>query len=364
MVSPVMKPAASEARKAISAATSCGVPIRPTGIIDLIAGGSAVVMAEATGPGATAFTVMPRLATSRARYAVMACTPALDTPQMTVMDPTTIYGISKLAGERLCEYYHLKYGVDVRSIRYPGIISYKSPPGGGTTDYAIAIFHAALRGEQYQCFLGPQTTLPMIYMPDAIRATIELMEAPAEQVKVRSAYNVAGVSFNPEQLAAAITRAVPDFKIAYKPDSRQAIADTWPQSLDDATATADFAVTQGDEESVASVEPITLGRFRSWNAGDRVLNRPGDQGFHFLGAGAGHREADSGCHRHDGPPLSDVGECGRHRAASSIRAQRPAAREPLSRRRPRRQWPNVQSRRDRRAARAGTGPGSRASGRP
>ncbi|MYN41097.1 NAD-dependent epimerase/dehydratase family protein [Duganella sp. FT109W] len=167
-------------------------------------------------------------------------TPQTDTPQLTVMDPTTIYGISKLAGERLCEYYFLKYGVDVRSIRYPGIISYKSPPGGGTTDYAIAIFHSALRGERYECFLGPHTTLPMIYMPDAIRATIELMDAPAELVKVRSSYNVAGVSFNPEQLAAAITRKLPDFKIAYQPDSRQAIADSWPQSLDDATATADW----------------------------------------------------------------------------------------------------------------------------
>jgi nucleoside-diphosphate-sugar epimerase len=167
-------------------------------------------------------------------------TPPENTPQYTVMDPTTIYGISKLAGERLCEYYHAKYGVDVRSVRYPGIISFKSPPGGGTTDYAIAIFHSALRGEQYECFLGPETTLPMIYMPDAIRATIELMEAPAEKVVVRSSYNVAGVSFNPRELAAAITRAVPAFKIAYKPDSRQAIADTWPKSLDDSRATADW----------------------------------------------------------------------------------------------------------------------------
>jgi len=167
-------------------------------------------------------------------------TPQQNTPQMTVMDPTTIYGISKLAGERLCEYYFLKYGVDARSIRYPGIISFKSPPGGGTTDYAIAIFHSALRGERYDCFLGPKTTLPMIYMPDAIRATIELMEAPAEQIKIRSSYNVAGVSFNPEELAAAITRAVPEFKIAYTPDSRQAIADSWPQSLDDSKATADW----------------------------------------------------------------------------------------------------------------------------
>ena len=167
-------------------------------------------------------------------------TPAQNTPQYTVMDPTTIYGISKLAGERLCEYYFTKYGVDVRSIRYPGIISFKSPPGGGTTDYAIAIFHAALRGERYECFLGPETTLPMIYMPDAIRATIELMDAPAEQIAIRSAYNVAGVSFNPRELAAAITAAVPGFEIGYKPDSRQAIADTWPQSLDDSKATADW----------------------------------------------------------------------------------------------------------------------------
>jgi len=167
-------------------------------------------------------------------------TPQQNTPQLTVMDPTTIYGISKLAGERLCEYYFLKYGVDVRSIRYPGIISFKSPPGGGTTDYAIAIFHAALRGERYDCFLGSHTTLPMIYMPDAIRATIELMDAPKAQVKIRSSYNVAGVSFNPEQLAAVIRESLPEFKIAYKPDSRQAIADTWPHSLDDSRATADW----------------------------------------------------------------------------------------------------------------------------
>jgi nucleoside-diphosphate-sugar epimerase len=165
-------------------------------------------------------------------------TPPVNTPQYTVMDPTTIYGISKLAGERLCEYYFTKYGVDVRSIRYPGIISFKSPPGGGTTDYAIAIFHSALRGETYECFLEPETTLPMIYMPDAIRATIELMEAPAEQVAIRSSYNVAGLSFNPRELAAAITKSLPDFRIAYKPDSRQAIAATWPQGLDDSVAAA------------------------------------------------------------------------------------------------------------------------------
>ena len=167
-------------------------------------------------------------------------TPAQHTPQMTIMDPTTIYGISKLAGERLCEYYFSKYGVDVRSIRYPGIISYKSPPGGGTTDYAIAIFHAALRDETYSCFLGPDTTLPMIYMPDAIRATIALMDAPAEQVRVRSAYNVAGISFNPQELASAIQRQRPQFRIAYSPDARQAIADSWPKSLDDSEAHDDW----------------------------------------------------------------------------------------------------------------------------
>ena len=167
-------------------------------------------------------------------------TPPLDTPQMAVMDPTTIYGISKLAGERLCEYYFAKFGVDVRSIRYPGIISYKSPPGGGTTDYAIAIFHDALRNGRYTSYLGAGTTLPMIYMPDAIRATIELMEAPADRIRVRSAYNVAGLSFNPRELAQAIQRKLPQFAIGYAPDSRQDIADSWPQSLDDSHARADW----------------------------------------------------------------------------------------------------------------------------
>ena len=182
-------------------------------------------------------------------------TPADDTPQYTVMDPTSIYGISKLAGERLCEYYHAKYGVDVRSIRYPGIISFKSPAGGGTTDYAIAIFHAALRGETYECFLGPDTTLPMIYMPDAIRATIELMDAPGEKVVIRSSYNVAGVSFNPRELAASIQARLPAFGIVYKPDSRQQIADSWPKSLDDIRATADWGwkARIGVEEMVADM---------------------------------------------------------------------------------------------------------------
>jgi nucleoside-diphosphate-sugar epimerase len=182
-------------------------------------------------------------------------TPAVDTPQLTVMDPTTIYGISKQAGERLCEYYFAKFGVDVRSIRYPGIISFKSPPGGGTTDYAIAIFHSAKRGERYECFLNAETTLPMIYMPDAIRATIELMEAPAEQIRVRSSYNVAGVSFNPRELADAIKRKLPKFDIAYKPDFRQTIAASWPQSIDDTYARADWGwrAKVGLEEMVADM---------------------------------------------------------------------------------------------------------------
>jgi nucleoside-diphosphate-sugar epimerase len=167
-------------------------------------------------------------------------TPQVDTPQLAVMDPTTIYGISKQAGERLCEYYFARYGVDVRSIRYPGIISHKSPPGGGTTDYAIAIFHAACRGETYSCYLGPESTLPMIYMPDAIRATIELMNAPAQNLRVRSSYNVAGTSFSPRELAAAIRVRRPDFRIEYRPDARQAIADSWPRSLDDTQARADW----------------------------------------------------------------------------------------------------------------------------
>ncbi len=167
-------------------------------------------------------------------------TPAVNTPQLTVMDPTTIYGISKQAGERLCEYYHSRYGVDVRSIRYPGIVSYKSPPGGGVTDYAIAMLQAARLRQSYRCFLRPDTRLPMIYMPDALRATVELMDAPGEAVHVRSAYNVAGMSFSPQELAEAVKRRVHDFEIVYAPDVRQGIADNWPRSLDDSHARADW----------------------------------------------------------------------------------------------------------------------------
>jgi nucleoside-diphosphate-sugar epimerase len=163
-------------------------------------------------------------------------TPRQNTPQYTVMEPNTIYGISKQAGERYCEYYHQKYGVDVRSIRYPGLIGWKSAPGGGTTDYAVHIYHEALKNKSYECFLSAETALPMMYMPDAIRATIELMEAPAEQVKIRSSYNLGGISFNPEEIAASIRKYIPEFTISYKPDFRQAIADSWPQSINDSEA--------------------------------------------------------------------------------------------------------------------------------
>lgn len=167
-------------------------------------------------------------------------TPKKNTPQYTVMEPNTIYGISKQAGERYCEYYHQKHGVDVRSIRYPGLIGHKSAPGGGTTDYAVHIYHEALKHKKYECFLSAETELPMMYMPDALRATISLMEAPAEQVKIRSSYNVAGVSFTPDEIAAEIRKHIPEFTISYAPDFRQAIADSWPQSIDDSYARNDW----------------------------------------------------------------------------------------------------------------------------
>jgi len=167
-------------------------------------------------------------------------TPRQNTPQRTVMDPTTVYGISKLAGEGWCAWYHRNHGVDVRSLRYPGLISWKTPPGGGTTDYAIEIFHAAIKSGRYRCFLGPDTALPMMYMPDAIRATLELMEAPAAHVRQRQSYNLAGSSVTPQQIAAAVARLVPGFEIDYAPDFRQAIADSWPGSIDDSAAQSDW----------------------------------------------------------------------------------------------------------------------------
>ncbi len=168
------------------------------------------------------------------------CTPADATPQTTVMDPTTVYGISKLAGERWCAWYHAKHGVDVRSLRYPGLISWKTPPGGGTTDYAVEIFHAALRERRYTCFLQEDQALPMMYMDDALRATVELMEAPAASIRERGSYNLAGVSFTPAQIAAAIAQRLPGFTMVCEPDFRQAIAASWPRSIDDSAAQRDW----------------------------------------------------------------------------------------------------------------------------
>jgi nucleoside-diphosphate-sugar epimerase len=167
-------------------------------------------------------------------------TPRENTPQFTVVEPSTVYGISKQAGERWCEWYFHKYGVDTRSLRYPGLIGWKSAPGGGTTDYAVHIFHEALKNKKYQCFLSENTVLPMMYMQDAIRATIEIMEAPAENIKIRGAYNLAGMSFSPKEIAAEIKKAIPEFKISYKPDFRQQIADSWPASIDDSAARKDW----------------------------------------------------------------------------------------------------------------------------
>lgn len=167
-------------------------------------------------------------------------TPRKNTPQFTIMEPNTVYGISKLAGERWCEYYFNKYQVDVRSIRYPGLIGYKSAPGGGTTDYAVHIFHEAKKNKYYECFLNEDTELPMMYMPDAIRATIELMEAPAEKIKIRSSYNLSAMSFTPKQIAEEIKKHIPDFTITYNPDFRQQIANSWPQSINDEQARSDW----------------------------------------------------------------------------------------------------------------------------
>lgn len=167
-------------------------------------------------------------------------TPKSDTPQIAVSEPNTVYGISKLAGERWCEYYHDKYGVDVRSIRYPGLISYTAQPGGGTTDYAVEIFHEAKKTGKYECFLNEQTALPMMYMSDAIKATIAIMEADTNDVKVRSSYNIAGFTFTPNELAKEIKEIQSDFEITYKEDFRQKIANSWPSSINDDKATEDW----------------------------------------------------------------------------------------------------------------------------
>ncbi len=166
--------------------------------------------------------------------------PKVGCPQQTIIEPTTVYGISKYAGEFWCNYYFNRYGVDVRSLRYPGLISYKSAPGGGTTDYAVEIFHEALENGRYTSFLKEDTYLPMMYMPDAIRATIELMEAPAHKISIRTSYNIAGMSFSPKEIGEEIAGHVSGFRMGYQPDYRQAIADSWPQSIDDSVARNDW----------------------------------------------------------------------------------------------------------------------------
>jgi nucleoside-diphosphate-sugar epimerase len=167
-------------------------------------------------------------------------TPMENTPQYTIMEPNTVYGITKQAGERWNEYYFNKFGVDVRSVRYPGLIGWKAAPGGGTTDYAVDIFHKAITDGKYESFLSDNTGLPMMYMPDAIRATIELMEAPAEQVKIRSSYNLAGISFTPKEIAAEVSKHIPNFEMSYNSDFRQEIADSWPSSINDEHAQNDW----------------------------------------------------------------------------------------------------------------------------
>ena len=166
--------------------------------------------------------------------------PKQNSPQQTIIEPTTVYGISKYAGEFWCNYFHHRYGVDIRSLRYPGLISYKSEPGGGTTDYAVEIFYKAKQEKKYESYIDKDTYLPMMYMPDAIKATIELMEAPAEKISIRTSYNLSGMSFSPKEIAAAIKKHIPEFSISYKPDYRQQIADSWPQSIDDRVARNDW----------------------------------------------------------------------------------------------------------------------------
>jgi nucleoside-diphosphate-sugar epimerase len=182
--------------------------------------------------------------------------PKKNCPQLAPQRPATVYGISKAAGEQWCQYYWNKYRIDTRSLRYPGLISHKSTPGGGTTDYAVDIFHRAIADQQYTCFLEPNTMLPMMYMPDAIRATLELMEAPASKISVRSSYNLAAMSFTPATLAACIERYIPAFRIRYEPDYRQTIADSWPQTIDDALARSDWGWDHEFELSATTKDMI------------------------------------------------------------------------------------------------------------
>ncbi|RYC50847.1 NAD-dependent epimerase/dehydratase family protein [Flagellimonas olearia] len=189
-------------------------------------------------------------------------TPKNDTPQNTIMEPSTVYGISKQSGERWCEYYFKKFGVDVRSVRYPGLISWKTMPGGGTTDYAVEIYHEALKKGSYQSFLDKETRLPMMYMDDAIRATISLMESPAENLTIRSSYNLGSMSFTPNEVAKSIQKHIPDFTISYAPDFRQQIADSWPSSIDDTAARKDWGWQPGfnlDQTTVEMLENLKKG---------------------------------------------------------------------------------------------------------
>lgn len=167
-------------------------------------------------------------------------TPKKNTPQRTIMEPTTVYGITKVAGESWCEYYHKRYGIDIRSVRFPGIVGYKSAPGGGTTDYAVHIFHEALKSGRYDCFLSEDAELPMMYMPDAIKSILEIMDAPADQIDIRTSYNIAGLSFTPKVLSEAIQKQLPDFTISYHPDYRDGIAKSWPSTIDDSKARKDW----------------------------------------------------------------------------------------------------------------------------
>lgn len=183
-------------------------------------------------------------------------TPRENTPQFTIMEPTTVYGISKQSGERWCEYYHNIFGVDVRSVRYPGLISWSTPPGGGTTDYAVDIYHKALSDGKFECFLLEETRLPMMYMDDAIRATIEIMQASAEKIKIRSSYNLSGVSFTPKEIAEEVKKHIPDFTISYHPDFRQKIADSWPGSIDDSAARTDWDWKHNFDLDLMTVEML------------------------------------------------------------------------------------------------------------
>jgi len=184
-------------------------------------------------------------------------TPKQNTPQYTSMEPSTVYGITKQVGERWCEYYHEKYGVDVRSIRYPGIISWKTLPGGGTTDYAVEIYHEALKNKKYDCFLSENTALPMLFMDDAIKATVDIMTANTEAIEIRSSYNLAGITFTPKEIVASIKKHIPEFEITYTPDFRQQIADSWPQSIDDSKAREDWNWKHSFDLEVITKEMLT-----------------------------------------------------------------------------------------------------------